>query len=149
MRKELRLKLARMLRDAVHDARKLARTPGYKLNMMVMCRTTSGVCEACLGGAYALLHMKAPKRRDYPLMDWTHEMRNAAWTVDALRTGNIISAADRVTAIGTPIPVKDKYTRTAATIIANSFKVERQGGRATWKAYLEAARALEGTLPNG
>ena len=149
MRKEYHLRLARILRDAVADARKLEKTPGFILNMNVFCRpaTSSNYrkCEVCLGGAYAILHLKEPK--NVPSDSWSHEARNLMKIVDCMRVGDFFDAADRLTNCNGEVPLKDDVLERVGELVDTGYVRNLNGkSRASWATYLIAARILEGSL---
>jgi hypothetical protein len=138
MKKALRLKLARLLRDAVADARKLEKTPGFELDMDHFCRPRDTGCLVCLGGAYAILHLK---QRVTQVHMWSVHAQLMSSAVDQLRLGCVLGAAEYLSPGADHFP--DRQTRRAARIIEESSRHRLSLGRASWSAYLKAARVLE------
>jgi hypothetical protein len=139
MKKALRLKLARLLRDAVADARKLEKTEGFRLDMRVFCDPGPDGCRVCLGGAYAILHLKEPL--EHPSY-WSLKAQSAAGAVDRLRLGEVIEAGTFLDS-DPHASTSDRKTLRAQEIIGRSLKNSARGTRASWSAYLKAARVLE------
>lgn len=142
MLKKHRVGLARLLRDAVADAKKLQKMPGFVLDMNTFCCVSKGICHVCLGGAYGLLHMKQPK---VSYLTWSTEASKAASVVDLLRLGRITSAASRL--YGGSHSRDHRVMRATELIVDNLRRQRRTGGervgRASWHTYLQAARVLE------
>ena len=157
MVKKHRVMLAKLLRAAVHDAQKLEKMPGFKINMDVFCRPQSvpgtiggfgftpppiTICEVCLGGAYALLHLKAeqPAMGDWKFTDNTEAQRMAN-VVNFIREGQFLTALNTLGVRDLTSESLDERVGKARALL-EPYKY----GVAPWEVYLKAADVLEGVL---
>ncbi len=133
--------LSALLRLAVADARKVAKLPGYRLEMWSwhFPEKVRGrqVCSVCMAGAVIANTLQTP--RDLECGPGQFEQTNHLEAINAMRTGSFLSAARQL--------YKSEPTVFEAFQLGRAAKVVEDGyndtGRAPWRVYLQAAQLLE------
>ena len=148
--------LSGLLHLAVADAQKVARKPGYKLNMTVWhwperkVRTKRTVCDVCMAGSVIANTLKVRRTHNTEPWDLPHALQPKIEAINSMRLGLFSTA---LAELHPKLPVTDEQREaldTANTVILETYRRrtdERlplaRRGRALWSSYLKAAKILE------
>lgn len=149
--KQLPKKPSALLRLAVKDAKRIQRTPGYRLEMGTWHSPSStliGVdgkrlCEVCLAGSVMVCSLGVDESRYVDPHSFDPEVRDKLFTINDMRTGRMMS---RILDFGF-------YNRPQADLNSLMIGIEKVGNfierhlnyntrRAPWWVYLKAADRL-------
>lgn len=121
-----------LLRIAVADFRRALRLPNVVPWMRAYVRQwRDGTCGVCLAGA--CLYLRLDMRAVPGEMIGFDEIPDFAGKIDMMRKGHVPG----------PSPAKDAVRRRFMHIVQETYRTDRDGGRALLSTYLKAAKYLE------
>lgn len=157
-------RLSAVIRLAVADSKKIATTPGYKLDMALWHQPAeledgspddNGVCAVCMAGAVLANSFGLQRNVEFRLTtseDVPQQVVDLCRTIDRVRLGDMVGAVLYLSYTNPEIQPQVKrdlspkqveaLTKAGAMVVGDNYAAFR-GGRASWETYLEAADYLE------